>query len=186
MFDIGPNNTVLLKEAQILMIKEFHKLWVKDKSKDKLQVNKEFAYIYFKNDFKSPYRNAYTEEELPVRLKIDLMLDKEWKSTPLIVAAEEKYNELQTTKSLKMLLAAEQALEQITTYFNDFKIDKITEDKKAEAISKLMSNLKSVDDVVGRLEAAKDKVAKELQTQKLSGSKKLAPRELPRDKRGTY
>ena len=183
MFEIGHNNTVIINEPQILMIKEFHKLWVKDKTKNKSKANKEFAYIYFKNDFKSPYRNAYASEELPTKLMEDLNMPSDWKITSLMRDAEEKYIELQTTKSLKVLLAAEQALEQITQYFNNFKVDEVANDKKAEAISKLMGNLKNIDDVVGRLESAKDRVAKDLTTQKLSGTKQLTSRELPPSQR---
>lgn len=183
MFDIGPNNTIVIKEVEVLMIKDFNKLWVRDKSKDKSQAYKDFAYIYFKNDFKSPYRNSFSEEEIDEVLIIDLDLGKDWSVTPLLKAAEEKYIQLQTTKSLKMLIAAERAMEQITLYFNTYDVGSIPEEKKADSIKKLMDNLKNVDDVVGRLESAKRKVAEELITQKISGGKKLSSRELPKSKR---
>lgn len=183
MFDIDQNNNIIIKKPIILQIKEFKKLWDRDTTKNKSKANKDFAYLYLKNDFKSPYRNAYTQEELPSILKKDLQLPASWKETTLLKEAEEKFIELQTTKSLKMLMAAEMAMEQITRYFEDFDITKISDEKQAEAITKLMGNIKNVDEVVGRLETAKEKVAKELQTKKLSGSKVLSSRELPKNKR---
>jgi len=184
MFDINSNNNIIIKEPGVLLIKEFKDIWNGDKSKDKSYALKVFAYIYFKSDFKSPYRNSRTQEELPDILKQDLNLPKDFKETKDIFLAEEKYIDLQTTKSLKMILSAEKALDQITKYFNDFDITKvIDEDDKASAISKLMSNLKQVDEVATKLESVKDKIAKEMENKKLSGSKILTSRELPKNKR---
>ena len=183
MFDIDQNNNIIIKEPVVLMIKEFKEIWDKDTTKNKIEANKIFAYIYLKNDFKSSYRNAYTEVELPKVLIKDLQLPKDWKTTTLIEEAEKKYVDLQTTKSLRVLLAAERALEQIVEYFDDFKVASIQEDKKADAISKLKNNIKDIDEIVGRLENAKEKVAKELQSKKLSGVKILSSRELPKNKR---
>ncbi len=174
----------MLKEPGVLLISEFKKIWDADKTKDKDLALKIFAYIYFKSDFKSPYRNSKTVEELPVVLKVDLNLPKDFTETKDMQLAEAKYIDLQTTKSLKMILSAEKSLDQITKYFDAFDITKITaEDDKASAISKLMSNLKQVDEVATKLEFVKDKIAKELQTKKLSGSKVLSSRELPKSKR---
>lgn len=183
MFDIDINNNVIVREPGVLLISEFKKIWDSDKSKDKNEALKIFAYIYFKCDFKSPYRNTKTKEELPGVLKQDLNLPKDFKETKEICLAEEKYIDLQTTKSLKMILSAEKALDQITKYFEDFNITSIEEDEKSNSINKLMSNLKQVDEVATKLESVKDKIAKELETKKLSGTKVLSSRELPKSKR---
>jgi hypothetical protein len=181
MFDIDSNNNVILKEPGVLLISEFKKIWDTDKTKDKDLALKIFAYIYFKSDFKSPYRNSKTVEELPEVLKRDLNLPKDFKETEDMKLAEAKYIDLQTTKSLKMILSAEKSLDQITKYFADYNIE-LEEDKSA-SISKLMSNLKQVDEVATKLEFVKDKIAKELQTKRLSGTKVLSSRELPKNKR---
>lgn len=184
MFDIDSNNNIILKEPGVLLISEFKKIWDSDKSKEKLEALKIFAYIYFKCDFKSPYRNTKTKEELPEVLKKDLNLPKDFKETKEICLAQEKYIDLQTTKSLKMILSAEKALDQITKYFDEFDISKIKLDEdKANSINKLMGNLKQIDEVAMKLESVKDKIAKELETKKLSGTKVLSPRELPKSKR---
>jgi len=184
MFDIDINNNVIIREPGVLLISDFKKIWDSDKSKHKDEALKIFAYIYFKCDFKSPYRNTKTKEELPGVLIEDLKLPKDFKETKEILLAEEKYVDLQTTKSLKMILAAEKALDQVTKYFENFDISKVKEeDDKATSISKLMGNLKQVDEVAMKLETVKDKIAKELETKKLSGTKVLSSRELPKNKR---
>ncbi|MCP4255530.1 MAG: hypothetical protein GY775_19415 [Candidatus Scalindua sp.] len=182
MFDLE-NNTVVIQDKAILLVKEFKAIWNRDKTKTKTTATKEFAYIYFKTDFKSPYRNAYSQEELVDFLKKDLSLSEKWKPCKLIKDAEEKYTDLQTTKELKALIAAETALEQIVKYFNDFKIEKISEEKKAAAIKSMMDNIKNMDEVTSKLSAAKERTAKALTTKKLSGNKRLHKRELPKNKR---
>lgn len=183
MFDIDPGNNVILKDPALLLTQEFKVLWDSDKSKEKSEAYKDFAYIYFKNDFKSPYRNSFTKQEIESILIQDLQLGKGWKPSEALLNAETKYNELQTSKTLKVLASAETALEQVILYFNSFNIATIEEDRKADAISKLMNNVKSIDEVVAKLSAAKERVEKELQTKKLSGTKQLSSRELPKSKR---
>jgi TusA-related sulfurtransferase len=183
MFDIDTNNNVIIKQPVLLLLEEFKSIWDKDTSNNKAFANKQFAYLYLKNDFKSPYRNAYSNDEIEKVLKKDLGFENTWKPTKELISAEKKYSDLQTTKSLKVLIAAESALEEITKYFNEFKLNDLDIEDRADAVSKLMKNMQSIDDVVGKLEAAKDKVARELETKKLSGVKVLTSRELPKSKR---
>lgn len=184
MFDLGPGNNIILKDKSLLLIKEFKKIWNDDSSKTKDKALKEFAYIYLKNDFKSSYRNAYSKDEISDKLKTALSLPINWKPTKDIIQAEEVYNNLQTTKSLKALMAAEIALEQVTKYFTEFDITKFKEENvKAEAVKKLMANIKDIDEVTGKLEAAKKRLERELSEKNLSGSKILTSRELPKRKR---
>lgn len=183
MFTLGANNTVILEDKSLLLVKEFKDIWDKDKTKAKTSALKEFAYIYLKNDFKSPYRNAYFLDELPKVLKRDLSLVKNWKPSKELELAEDKYNSLQTTKSLKALNAAENALDQITKYFDTFDITKVDKDKQADAINKLMTNISKMDETSAKLAIAKKRIAEELSNKNLSGKKTLTSRELPKNKR---
>jgi hypothetical protein len=183
MFDIGPGNIVVLKDKAILLVKEFKTIWNSDKSKSKEIALKEFAYIYLKNDFKSSYRNAYVKAELVDKLKEDLSLSSDWEPSKDVLLAEKKYNDLQITKSLKALISAETALEQVITYFNDFDVTKIDEERRSGAIKQLMDNIKSIDETVGKLESAKKRIERELSSKNLSGTKQLTSRELPKSKR---
>lgn len=181
MFDLNSDNKVVLKEPGVLLINEFKVLW--ESTKNKQLVLKEFAYIYFKVDFKSPYRNSKSKKEIEQVLKKDLDFPSNWKPSKEILEAEKKYNELQTTKTLKVLLAAELALDQITNYFETFNVDSIKSDKKADAINKLMGNIIKIDETSAKLESAKKRVEEEIKNKKLSGTKILTSRELPKSKR---
>lgn len=183
MFDIDSNNNIIIKEPVLLLIQEYKIIWDSDTSKSKSQALKDLAFTYLKYDFKSPYRNAYEMSEIDEIIKRDLDLPKKWNESNEIKLAGKKLQELQTTKSLKTLLSAELALEQIIKYFEGFKLDSIDKEDRADAVSKLMNNIKNIDDVVGKLESAKKRVIEELETKKLSGTKVLSPRELPKSKR---
>jgi len=178
MFDIDSKGIVVIK-PEFLLVKEFKDLWESDKL-DK--IHKLFAYIYFKYDFKSPYRNSYEEEELEERLLKDVLQVTSWKPSDLVQKAETKYQELQQTKSLKTLQSAENALTQISYYFNDFDINSIPEASKHQAVNNMMRNLKELDDVIGKIESARKRVESEL-ISRSSGKRKLRKRELPKSQR---
>ena len=60
MFQI--KNNIIEPIPETLLIPEFKNIW--NKSKDKEIAMKEFAYIYFTEDFKSPYKKGLTGKEL--------------------------------------------------------------------------------------------------------------------------
>jgi uncharacterized protein YqgQ len=179
MFDLNSKGIVTVK-PELLLIKEFKELWKTDVPDKVIKV---FAYIYFKNDFKSPYRNSYTENEIESILKEDVLQNKKWKPTKLVLAAEKKYQELQQTKSLKTLQSAENALAQINLYFNEFNISEVEESSKHQVVNNMMKNLKELDEVISKIENAKKRVEEELTTRKLTGKKTLRKRELPKSQR---
>jgi len=178
VFDLDRSGNVKVN-PEFLLIKEFKKL----EEKYKEQTAKYFAYIYFKNDFKSPYRSSYEEPELSNIIKKDIIENMQWEPDNVIIKAEKKYNELQETKTLKTLLSAEKALLQVRKYFDEFNLEDVEEDKKHIAVKNLMTNLKEVDDVVAKIESARTRVEKELTTKTLTGKKVLRKRELPKNKR---
>jgi len=179
MFDLNSKGIVTVR-PELLLIKEFKALW---ETGEPDQVIKVFAYIFFKHDFKSPYRNSYTELEIERILKEDILHNKKWKPTKIVLAAEAKYQELQQTKSLKTLQSAENALAQINIYFNDFNIYNVEENSKHQVVNNMMKNLKELDEVIGKIENAKKRVEEELTTRKLTGKKTLRKRELPKSQR---
>lgn len=181
MFDISKNNIVVPK-AEILLVKEFKNLWKRDKTEKKEKALNEFAYIYFKHDFKSTYKSSYTEEEIEVELKRDIFNKVNWKADKLVIEAEEKYKKLQITKSLAFLDAAEKALSEIKKYFNDFNLEGLDKKNKHTAVKNMMSNLKEVEEVTLKLFNTRKRVELEQITNKLS-SRQLGDREIPKSKR---
>ena len=182
MLDIGKNN-IIVPQTEILLIKEFKTLWTRDKSKNKEKVLNEFAYIYFKHNFKSTYKTSYTEDEIEIELKRDIFNNVKWKADKILIAAEEKYKSLQMTKSLAFLDSAEKALVEVKKYFNDFNLEGFSEKEKTTAVKNMMGHLKEVEEVSSRLFNARKRVELEQSTKKLSASRTLGSRELPKNKR---
>lgn len=174
------NKGVIGVKPELLMIKAFKDLWESDKPE---KVRKYFAYIYFKHDFKSPYKHRYEEHEMEEKLLKDVIQQKTWKRSLLVKDAELKYQELQQTKSLKTLQSAENALLQINLYFNDFILEDIPERLRHTAVKNMMSNLKEIDDVIDKIEKARRRVEEELVSKALAGKRKLGKRELPPSQR---
>ena len=179
MFDLNNKGIVIVK-PELLNIKAFKDLYESDKQE---KVNKLFAYIYFKHDFKSPYRNSYEEHEIEEKLLVDVIQSLKWKPNALVKTAELKYQELQQTKTLKTLQSAENALSQISIYFNAFDITIVGEAQKHIAVNNMMKNLKELDEVVAKIDSARKRVESELMTKVLAGKRKLQKRELPKSQR---
>lgn len=179
MFELDSKGTVRIS-PEYLTIKEFKELLDSDKYDKVLPL---FSYIFFKHDYKSPYRKSFTPEVIEIKLKEDVLMNKKWTANKLVLAAEEKYKELRQTKSLKALQAGENALAQINRYFNEFDIDEIPLATKHTIVNNMMRNLKELDEVIAKIENARKRVEEELTTKTLSGKKRLRKRELPKDKR---
>lgn len=176
------NNTVTI-QPEILLIPEFKVLWDLDKDINKVNCYKQFTYIYFTEDFNSPYKKSYTGEELYTKVIKDVFGDKEFKVSKDVLDAKNKYVELKTTSTMKLLNSAEKAIVQITQYFNDFNVEDLIGDKKHIAINNTIKNLKELDDLTLKLQSTKKRVEKELEAEKMSGKRTLGKRELPPSKR---
>lgn len=175
MLNIEDNRVV--PDPHTLIVPAFKHIWDNDKTKHKDKALKLFAYIYFKNDLKSDYRKSLSGKDLEVQIKKDLFEDEKYKIPKYVEKAEEIYVNLQMTKSMKLLLSAESAIEQITKYFNEFKVDSIKE-KKDEIVTKVMNNLNKVDTLVNNVQLAKKRVSDELMSAK-SNKRQLGEFEMP-------
>ncbi len=102
-------NHVVSVAPEIKLIPQYATLTNRDKSKEKKDSFREFAYIYFTVDFKSPYY-IYPKEERKQRVKIELGYDPDWNPDKLINAAIVKYEELQITPSISTLIAIRESL----------------------------------------------------------------------------
>lgn len=181
MFDIGKNN-IVVPTPSILLIKEFKSVWNRDKTTKKERALNEFAYIYFKHDFKSIYKTSFTDEEIEVELRRDIFNKPKWKADKLVIAAENRYKVLQVTKSLAFLNAAEKALSEIKKYFNDFDLSKVDAKDKHTAAKNMLGNIKEVDEVTSKLFNTRKRVQLEQLNTSIS-KRKLGDREVPPDQR---
>lgn len=143
-------NNVVKVTPEVLLIPEFKALWDRDKSKEKGKAYKELAFVYFLSDYKSVY-TAYPEEEKEFRIKQDFIKDDAWDKDELVVEAIRKYEEFQSTPTLKMLRAAKVASEKLSTFF-------LTQDPEHKNYT---SNLEKLGKIVESIDKLEERVKKE-------------------------
>lgn len=124
LFD-NSNNSVVINEPEVLLIKEFADLWSNDRNKTakdktgskKTRAYKELTYIWLMCDWSSPYSD-YTEQERHKEALRDAGLTEEEWNNPEFRAACRKYRELQeSSRSLKLIKSAQSVVDKITDYF---------------------------------------------------------------------
>lgn len=152
IYDNG-NNRLEINEPEILLIKEFKALSDRDKTKNKARLWKELTYIYLAIDWKSLY-NQYSEQERHIEALSDSGITEEEFNDPLFREACRKYKSLQeSNKSIKMLKAAMNAVDQFIDYFND-----IVDLNERDISGKPVFNAKKVMEEVGQLGKVHDEL----------------------------
>ena len=162
LFDNSANE-VTINEPEILLIREFAALWDLSRNKTKedpkgskrSRAYRELTYIWLMCDWASPYSD-YTEQERHTEAMKDARLtEKEW-TDPTFRAACRKYRELQSSsRSLKLIKAAEDVVDKITDYFETLDLqerDPIS-GKPIFKTKDVMAELSNVSDVVEQLKA---------------------------------
>jgi hypothetical protein len=178
---IALENNILRISPEALVVKEFHDIWKRDKTKTKGRALKELAYIYHSTDYQSIYRN-YHPSNRESKIKLDVFGDKEHPLDSLIILAKDKYVELQTTLSMELLADAEIGLTKLRDYFRD--VD-FSEDESGTVAKNFMANLKQLGDVVKGMKSLREEVEKELSdSMQLRGGSTIGNRELPKERRG--
>lgn len=178
MFDIDSKGKIIIK-PEMLMLDFFKVIYDSHKMEHALKV---FAFIYFRYDLKSPYKRSYDDSEIEDKVISDIFRNETWVPDEQVREAGKKYEELQNVKSLATLRAAENALAQITQYFNDFNINDIALDKRHLAVNNMMKNLEELDEVIDKISSARKRVESELLNKSIAGKRKLGKREMPKEK----
>lgn len=150
-----------LNEPEILLIKEFERLWEKGRNKCKedptgtrrLRAFREFKYIFLMLDWMSPY-SQFDEQERHQECLLDASITEEEWADPTFRAACRKYRELQeSSKTLKFIKAAQGVVDKITDYFNDLDLserDPVTQKpiyKTKDVITEMQNASKVVDEL---------------------------------------
>lgn len=158
-------NRIELNDPEILLVKEFKKLYDRDKTKDKSKLFRELTYMFLAIDWKSPYVD-YTEQERHEEALSDASLTEAEFNDPDFRAACRKYRALQdSNKSIQLLSAAENAADQFIDYFNNI-VDLNERDpntgKPVFQAEKVMKEMSMLNQVHEQLTILKDQVRKEL------------------------
>ena len=174
-------NNVLRPNPEALLIDEFHKLWKRDKTKNKERALKELAYIYHTTDYQSVYRNYHPDIQ-EGKIKLDVFGDRSWKPDEQVKLAQTKYESLQTTISMELLKDVETGLGKLRDYFRNAEFD---EDDDGRNAKNFIANVKAMGDVVKGIKSLKEEVEKELTDKmQMRGGSVIGRRELPPERRG--
>lgn len=163
-----------LDEPNILLVNEFKELWDYKRNKkgkwkkgdfsgyNRNRAFAEFTYIFLMSDWKSPYAN-YSEEEKQRAAFIDSGLDSSDIDSE-VIAAMKKYEEIQDTRTLKLLKSAYRAVDELRNFFDTVNLQEFDEQgRPVHSSNILMRNLKDLGDLVKSLESLENKVKKELE-----------------------
>lgn len=175
-------NGVLTISPEALVIKEFKKIWNRDRSTKKDKSLKELAYVYHTCDYQSIYRNYHIDTR-DSKIKLDIFDDRAWTPDSAVNEALNKYTELQTTLSMQLLNDVELGLTKLRDYFRDVDFDE--DDTNGVAAKNFIQNVKAMGELVKGIKTLRDEVEKELtDNMQLRGRSEIASRELPPDRRG--
>ena len=179
LFDL--KNRQVTFAPQALMIPEFKDLWDRDKSKGKEKALREISYVYFLADFKSPYVSSLSPEILERTVAKDFLKDENYEPDSKVLAAIDKYRELQTTPSMLLLEASLKTVHNLTEYLQN--VDLQERDKNDKPIYKpndITGALSKIGNIVESLQKVKENVEREIMhTAKLRGQRQKGNREDP-------
>lgn len=174
LFD-NSNNSVVVNEPEVLLIKEFAALWTNERNKTKgdpkgikkTRAYRELTYIWLMLDWTSPYVDFDEQERHQECLKDAGLTEKEW-NDPDFRAACRKYRELQnSSRALKLIKSAQGVVDKITDYFNNIDIeerDPVT-GKPIFKTKDIMAELSNVSNVVEQLKTLEYLYKKEQEQQ---------------------
>ena len=115
-------DTQVILDPNVLAIPEFKALWDRDKTKEKDQATKELSYVFFLEDFNSPY-SVIPEHLRGTTVKEDFMKDKSWSEDDMITVARKKYRLLSETPTIRFVKSVRNVIDRMTDYLNTVEID---------------------------------------------------------------
>jgi hypothetical protein len=173
MLEVNKQGAIIVN-ANMLAIKEFEQV-----NKEYKNDHKIFAFIYFTCDFKSPYKKSLPENEVIAKVKEDLGLQS-LKITDTLKLAMDKYKELHNVKALQIFQAADNAIDQLITYFNSFNLAELSPERRDDIVNKVMKNISAINSLVTELESARKKVEQDIAAKNAVGQQTIKRRELPK------
>lgn len=163
-----------LSKPELLLIKEFKALFDTKRNKCKkdpkgtnsLRAFADCAYIYLVQDWQSPYSEMPEDDRITTALEdIAVMGIETFEVDSLVLAALEKYKEMQETRSLSLLNAAYRAVDELKLYFLTVDLNQRDEQygKPIYSAKDLSANIASLGKLLDSLEQLEERVKKEMQ-----------------------
>lgn len=157
LFILGEDKLVELNKPYISTIKEFKKLILRDKNRDKKRAIAEFTFIYHFCNFKSPFRTYADSEKAKACLKnAGIEEDFEYTKDVDLMEAIKIYTSFIETKTLKFIKGAFRATDALTDYYNTVTI------QDSKSAKELTGSLKDTGGIINNLRELEEQVKKEL------------------------
>ena len=176
LFDMKDGKFIVNPER--LIIPPFREIWERDKTKTKEVAIAELSFVYFVADFESPYAN-FPEDERLERVKADFLTKYKVRGDELLNRAIAKYQEFQSTHSMRLLKSAQSAADKMSGYFKSVDFTAQSDDGKLLYVAKdVATTLGNVGKIIESLDKVEEKVKKEIKTEvKIRGGGKASPYE---------
>jgi hypothetical protein len=124
LFKIRDRNVYPNEET--LLVPPFKKLWERDRTREKLEATKEFAYIEFMTSMlkSNPYR-GYKKEKRSETIIKDLMINKNWKPDKLVLEGIKKIETFQkeASPSFSLYEAAIRAKNNLESFLSEIDLN---------------------------------------------------------------
>ncbi len=179
LFDIQAGKITISEES--LAIPPFKVLWDRDKTKTKDRATREISFVAFLCDYKSPYFEAYPEDQRLKVLKGDFLGDEDYELDELLENAIERYKEFRETTNTRLLRAGKFAADQLTDWFFGVNLNKKDREGRFEyTASDVSRNLKEIGGIVKSLDMLERQVQKEqLEQSRARGGSEIGDYEIP-------
>jgi hypothetical protein len=167
-------NDLTINKPEVLLIPEFATLWNIDRNKckedktgkERLLASKELKYIWLSQDFTSNYQEMSLMDRIQTSLD-DSGLTAAQAGIPEMVAAINRYNQLQDTKTIRLLKSAYLVIDKLEDFFKTVDLTERDDNNKLVHSSKdAIANLSNLGKVVEGLETLEYQVKKEKQAEK--------------------
>lgn len=158
-------------EPEILTLKVFKRLFIRDKTKDKSKFLQELGYIYFMLDPRSDYMYITDEDERSKAIIIGEGLSDTWKVDSILQDAMDYYKSFRPTSAL-LLEDTRVAVDRLREALRSINITE-TDDKGRPiyTLNTIVATIKQVPSLVKDLDDAERAISKEIvQNDKIRGS----------------
>lgn len=158
-------------EPEILTLKVFKRLFIRDKTKDKSKFLQELGYIYFMLDPRSDYMYITDEDERSKAIIIGEGLSDTWKVDSILQDAMDYYKSFRPTSAL-LLEDTRVAVDKLREALRSINITE-TDDKGRPiyTLNTIVATIKQVPSLVKDLDDAERAISKEIvQNDRIRGS----------------
>jgi hypothetical protein len=131
IFDLKEDEVIISPE--MLTIDVFNTIWIKDKTKNKINAFNDFKYIYHLCDYNSPYSNCASYER-EAKIKEEVLNNTKYTVSTEVKAGIEVYRSLLESPLTRLLDSTKRKIDDIVELFNTTKPEDYKQAKEAKDI----------------------------------------------------